>query len=76
MLDAYIVFGGLITHPMLSERCFGNVPIFCYLQRPFDLSLLTWRFSSPCMTAYCIRISMIQAFYQALQTNALLGTCI
>ncbi len=27
------VNGGLITHPMLSKRCFGIVPIFCYHYR-------------------------------------------
>ena len=76
MFDANIVFGGLVTHPMLSERCFGIKPIVCYLQRPSDLTLPTWRLSSPCMTAHYIRISMIQTSHQALLINALQGTFI
>ncbi len=32
--------------------------------------------SLPCLTAYCIRLSMMQAFYQALQISAFVGTCI
>ena len=44
--SAYSNGCALIIHLMLSKRCFGVVPNFCYLQCPFDLGLLTWRFST------------------------------